>query len=195
MIGINYVGHEQGELSGCHNDVLNMKKYIMNEHGFDEDNIVVLMDDGQHTSPTKSNMINAYKQIVADSEDGDTIFLHYSGHGTKVRDESGDEDDGYDEALCPLDYNDSGLLVDDDLFAILIEPMQQGVHMVSLMDCCHSGTILDLPYIFKPIPNEDGSMPTSMKLDDTINLDGLIEQFGGQAIGLLVNFLSKSLQG
>jgi hypothetical protein len=24
MIGINYVGHEQGELSGCHNDVLNM---------------------------------------------------------------------------------------------------------------------------------------------------------------------------
>ena len=51
----------------------------MNEHGFDEDNIVVLMDDGQHTSPTKSNMINAYKQIVADSEDGDTIFLHYSG--------------------------------------------------------------------------------------------------------------------
>jgi hypothetical protein len=51
----------------------------MNEHGFEEDNIVVLMDDGQHTSPTKSNMINAYKQIVADSEDGDAIFLHYSG--------------------------------------------------------------------------------------------------------------------
>ena len=123
------------------------------------------------------------------------LFKIQIGHGTKVRDESGDEEDGYDEALCPLDYNDSGLLVDDDLFAILIEPMQQGVHMVSLMDCCHSGTILDLPYIFKPIPNEDGSMPTSMKLDDTINLDGLIEQFGGQAIGLLTNFLMKSLQG
>ena len=25
MIGINYVGHEQGQLSGCHNDVHNMK--------------------------------------------------------------------------------------------------------------------------------------------------------------------------
>jgi hypothetical protein len=126
-----------------------------------------------------------------------SLLLFYinitTGHGTKLRDESGDEDDGYDEALCPLDYNDSGMIVDDDLFTILIEPLQQGVHMVSLMDCCHSGTILDLPYIFKP--NSDGSMPSSMQLDDTINLDGLIEQFGGQAIGLLVNFLTKSLQG
>jgi hypothetical protein len=37
MVGINYVGHDPGELSGCHNDVLNMKKYIMNVHGFEED--------------------------------------------------------------------------------------------------------------------------------------------------------------
>ena len=52
MIGINYVGDSPGELSGCWNDVLNMKKYIMDVHGFEEDNIVVLMDDGQHTEPT-----------------------------------------------------------------------------------------------------------------------------------------------
>jgi hypothetical protein len=24
LIGINYIGHEQGVLSGCHNDVMNM---------------------------------------------------------------------------------------------------------------------------------------------------------------------------
>ena len=29
MIGINYVGDSPGELSGCWNDVLNMKRYIM----------------------------------------------------------------------------------------------------------------------------------------------------------------------
>ena len=52
MIGINYVGDSPGELSGCWNDVLNMKKYIMDVHGFEEDNIVVLMDDGNHTEPT-----------------------------------------------------------------------------------------------------------------------------------------------
>ena len=52
LVGINYVGDSPGELSGCWNDVLNMKKYIMDVHGFEEDNIVVLMDDGNHTEPT-----------------------------------------------------------------------------------------------------------------------------------------------
>ena len=51
----------------------------MDIHGFEEENIVILMDDGIHTSPTKENIIEAYKQVVEDSEDGDAIFLHYSG--------------------------------------------------------------------------------------------------------------------
>merc|ERR1712183_744461 len=165
-----------------------MKNYIMDVHGFKEENIVLLMDDEIHTSPTKENILNAYQQIIADSEEGEAIFLHYSGHGTKVRDTSGDEDDGYDEALCPVDYPSNGLIIDDDLFDILIEPLPPGVNMISLMDCCHSGTILDLPYQFRP--NADGSMPTSMKLDDSIDLDGMVEQFGGSPLGLLVNFFT-----
>ena len=84
LVGINYVGDSPGELSGCWNDVLNMKKYIMDVHGFEEDNIVVLMDDGNHTEPTARNIVNAYKTVMAEAEDGDAIFLHYSGHGTKV---------------------------------------------------------------------------------------------------------------
>lgn len=125
------VGDSPGELSGCWNDVLNMKKYIMDVHGFEEENIVILMDDGEHTEPTAANIIDAYKTVVSQAEDGDAIFLHYSGefdrpfsenismieeglinsialcaqynagHGTKIRDDNGDEADGYDEALVP----------------------------------------------------------------------------------------------
>lgn len=51
----------------------------MNVHGFEEENIVLLMDDGKHTEPTAANIINAYKKVVSDSKDGDAIFLHYSG--------------------------------------------------------------------------------------------------------------------
>ena len=57
----------------------NMKKYIMDVHGFEEDNITVLMDDGKHQEPTKANMIAAYKKLVEDSKAGDAVFLHYSG--------------------------------------------------------------------------------------------------------------------
>jgi len=85
MIGINYIGDDPGELRGCHNDVLNMKKYIMEVHGFEEDNIVVLMDDGEHDPPTRDNILAAYEKVVADSEAGDAIFLHYSGKFVFIR--------------------------------------------------------------------------------------------------------------
>ncbi len=78
MIGINYVG-QQGELAGCHNDVLNMKEYLMDVHGFEDENMTVLMDDGVHPDPTRSNILYAYQKIVEDSEPGDVVYLHYSG--------------------------------------------------------------------------------------------------------------------
>ena len=78
LIGINYV-NQQGELSGCHNDCLNMKDYIMNVWGFKEENITVLMDDGYHARPTRTNIINAYKEVAYSSQSGDAVFCHYSG--------------------------------------------------------------------------------------------------------------------
>ena len=42
LIGINYVG-QQGQLSGCHNDVGNIKDYLVDRQGFDPSNILVLM--------------------------------------------------------------------------------------------------------------------------------------------------------
>jgi hypothetical protein len=61
---------------------------------------------------------------------------------------TGDEEDGYDETLIPLDFKQHGQIRDDDLLRILVRPMKEGVTMTCLMDCCHSGTVLDLPYRF-----------------------------------------------
>lgn len=72
-----------------------MLEYIKNVHGFQDENITILMDDGQHTEPTYANILAAYKKIVADSQPGDAVFCHYSGHGGKLRDDDGDEKDGY----------------------------------------------------------------------------------------------------
>jgi hypothetical protein len=83
LIGINYVG-QQGQLSGCHNDVGNMKDYIMDAHGFQEEDIVVLMDDGNHTSPTYENIIGAFRKLVSETQGGDCAFLHYSGEPVEV---------------------------------------------------------------------------------------------------------------
>lgn len=74
----------------------------MDVHGFQEGNIDVLMDDGNHTNPTFANILAAYKRIVDASQPGDVVFAHYSGHGGKLKDQDGDEKDGYDETLVPI---------------------------------------------------------------------------------------------
>lgn len=83
LVGINYVG-QTNELSGCHNDIFNMKKYLINVHGFEEENIVELIDDGEHDVPTKANILGAFRKIVQDSKSGDCLFCHFAGHGGTV---------------------------------------------------------------------------------------------------------------
>lgn len=78
LVGINYRG-QNGELSGCHNDVFNVKQYIMNEFGYKEQNILVLVDDGQHHYPNRANIVNALRKLVATSQSGDSVYFHYSG--------------------------------------------------------------------------------------------------------------------
>jgi metacaspase-1 len=96
LIGINYVG-QQGQLSGCHNDVNNIKKYLIKHQGFQEKDMLILMDDGHHHQPTRANIMNAFDRVTQYSKAGDVVFVHYSGHGGRVVDTSGDEADGYDE--------------------------------------------------------------------------------------------------
>ena len=96
--------------------------------------------------PTRAAILQAYRHVVAVSKPGDSIFLHYSGHGTKVKDLNGDEDDGYDEAIMPVDYKKSGIIIDDELNDLIVKRLPAGIHVVALYDCCHSGTVLDLPY-------------------------------------------------
>ena len=65
---------------------MNMVKYIKDVHGFTDDDITLLLDDGNHTAPTKQNILNAYRTLAATAQPGDAVFCHYSGHGGKVRD-------------------------------------------------------------------------------------------------------------
>jgi len=74
----------------------------------------------------------------------------FVGHGGRVRDDDwGEEEDGYDETLVPVDYASAGQIGDDDLYDNLVCAMPEGSTLVALMDCCHSGTVLDLPYKYR----------------------------------------------
>lgn len=95
-------------------------------------------------------MIAAMKWLVSGAKSGDSLFLHYSGHGGHQQDTDGDEADGQDETLIPVDYETAGQIVDDELHPILVQNLPPGVRLTAIMDCCHSGSVLDLPYTYAP---------------------------------------------
>ena len=73
------------------------------------------------------------------------IFIHYSGHGTFVRDSiSSDERDNKDEAVVPVDWQ-RGMLLDDEIHDKLAK-VDQKCRLTMVFDCCHSGSIADLQY-------------------------------------------------
>ncbi len=61
----------------------------------------------------------------------DCCGCSYSGHGSQTRDYSGDERDSMNETLCPTDFDTAGMIVDDELNQLLINPLPQGVRMAS----------------------------------------------------------------
>uniref|UniRef100_A0A7S4QNJ4 Peptidase C14 caspase domain-containing protein n=1 Tax=Ditylum brightwellii TaxID=49249 RepID=A0A7S4QNJ4_9STRA len=165
LIGINYTGMQPGELTGCHNDVKNVKEYLMNEHSFKEENITVMLDDNVHESPTKANIISGYKKLTKESQPGDAVFCHFSGHGSQIKDDDWfEEEDGLDETLVPVDFKENGQIRDDDIFDILVVPMKEGVTLTCFFDCCHSGTVMDLPFTYRA-DSDSSQMVLDKKLD------------------------------
>jgi len=45
----------------------------------------------------------------------------------------GEEDDGFDEAICPADFRAAGVIIDDDLHAIMVKGLPEGVRLTALM--------------------------------------------------------------
>jgi hypothetical protein len=150
LIGINYIG-SSCQLNGCINDVINIKNFLLTEQGFSENDIKVLTETDENTSnhPTRGNILSCIDDLVRDNTSDSQLFLHYSGHGGYITDTNGDEADGKDETLCPLDYDTAGEIVDDELRVRLVNPLVKGAKLTALFDCCHSGTALDLRYNYK----------------------------------------------
>jgi len=96
--------------------------------------------------PTRDNLRKGLQWLVQGATEGDILFFHFSGHGGQTADTSGFESDGLNETIMPLDFSVHGHITDDEIWDTLVYPLPAGVKLIAVMDCCHSGTGLDLPY-------------------------------------------------
>jgi uncharacterized caspase-like protein len=126
---------------------------LVDAYDYDRANIVMLRDDFNNSStmPTRANILNALKALVAKSANCTEIWFHYSGHGSQVNDTNRDEADRLDEVIVPCDFNQNGIIADDELVAII---KNSKCTTILITDSCHSGTIFDLKWSFE---NKNGT--------------------------------------
>ena len=99
---------------------------------------------------TKKQIVFEFKKLAKRCLPGDIIYIHFSGHGQRMTDLDGDEEDVLDEAWIPYDgylqYGDKDRgekhLVDDEI-GILLTDIRNRIgdsgHLLVSVDACHSG--------------------------------------------------------
>ena len=80
------------------------KEMLIKGFGFLESNITVLLESASSTEfrPTATSIRRCMHELVENTNAGDVLFLHYSGHGSQVPEPN--EPDGLSEVLLPMNY-------------------------------------------------------------------------------------------
>jgi len=136
LVGINK--YSDSPLRGCVNDCLLMYKILTDKFSFDAKNINLITD----YECTKENILQNLYFLTSNLKYGDSIYFHYSGHGSQVVVNDwtqSNEADGLDEIICPIDLDWNDPLRDNKLNDIF-NKIPLGVNSTVVLDCCHSGT-------------------------------------------------------
>jgi len=165
LIGINYTDISGIPLKGCINDIINVRNMLLDAYNYDSDNIIILRDDDniKFIQPTHSNIIEQLSILVEDSVNLEEIWLHYSGHGSQIQNQYFNlQNLEKEQVIIPIDYLKNGCIVDDELFGI-IKNIKCKAHL--MFDCCHSGTVCDLPW--KTEYNIETDTINTIKINDS----------------------------
>ena len=136
IVGIDmYIDDNVPDLKWCVSDANGMRQALL-QHGWKDEEITLLLNG----EATKDRILSEVQSIAERCGAGDYILIYYSGHGTYISDSGGDESDGSDEAIVPVDFdfdNISTLLLDDELgTAVSRCRTEKGVF---IFDSCNSG--------------------------------------------------------
>jgi hypothetical protein len=113
---INYV------LRSSDNDIIQIKKLLIDIFNYTENNIYILKNS------TKKNILDLFKKINSN----DQIFFYFTGHGIKNG----------------LITEDLQILYNYEIRKYLINKLPKTVKLVGLIDSCHSENKFNLPYYY-----------------------------------------------
>lgn len=142
VIGIDdylyFDDRDGGDLRGAEADAARMADAFRTAFDVPAGNIITLLGAAATRDSIESILTRWLPAHVGPS---DRVLIYYSGHGAQVLDVDGDEADGLDETICPVDVlpdSPARDIRDDELrrwLAALTAPEK-----VVILDSCHSGT-------------------------------------------------------
>lgn len=147
LIGLNFYIRDR-PLRGCVRDVEAIKQYIQVGHQTDDLDVSLLTATGPSATdparpseegdrlPTHDNVVNCLMKVLKLSRPGDTVYFHFSGHGTRIPHTGA-------FALALYDHEQGSRLLHGQLLSSVLERMtEKGLYVTLALDCCFSGTVL-----------------------------------------------------
>ena len=140
---INNTANSWENIHGA-NDVAILSPTLQ-QHGFKVTSIV-------NQQATAANIRKQLSKLSSSCKPGDIVYLHFSCHGQPVEDIDGDETDGWDEAIVPVDaqksyvkdkYEGENHIIDDELnrfFCTIRSKIGRNGYLTVVVDACHAGT-------------------------------------------------------
>lgn len=141
LIGVDtYADPGLAPLPGAAHDVDALRGVLLDRFGFAADDVMIL----RGADATADGIRQAVgSHLVARAGKGTIAVLHFSGHGRRVWDQSGDEPDGWDEAIVPFDGRstlDAAGILDDEIGQWLDALLAAGAAPTLIFDSCYAGS-------------------------------------------------------
>jgi hypothetical protein len=196
LVGISHydtalTGYQWNNINGVED--VNLLCPLLKKQGFQNTS---LLDE----QATYDNITRQLSTFIKTTKKGDIVYLHFSTHGQPVEDLNGDEEDGWDEAIVPIDayklykkgfYEGKNHLLDDQLNTY-IKKLRAKIgptgFLYIVIDACHAGTSsrandetvrgtkVGFTYnnkVFKPTPQKKShyKIETSPKMSNVMYLE------------------------
>ena len=148
LVGISHydtalTGYQWNNINGVED--VNLLSPILKNQGFV---ITTLLDD----QATFDNIVSQIAKFTNKTKKGDIVYLHFSAHGQPVEDLNGDEEDGWDESIVPIDaykiykkdFYEGQKHLTDDLLNKYVKKLREKIgplgFLYVVIDACHAGT-------------------------------------------------------
>ncbi len=140
LIGIDAYPAPVPQLGGCVNDVTAFAEVLRGRVGEDALDLRMLTD----AAATRAAVVGAMREHLGQAGPDDVALLYYSGHGSQQESPAELwplEPDHRNETIVLVDSRQPGQwdLADKEFAVLLGEVAARGGHVLTVLDCCHSG--------------------------------------------------------